>query len=78
MCDLVLWPGIEPSYLHWEHGVLAPGPIGKSLNSSKIEAGSYYSLHPHHLQIQLKLLSQSINTFYHPYFTDEETKAQRP
>lgn len=22
-CDLVRWPGIEPSYLHWEHGVLA-------------------------------------------------------
>ena len=31
MQDLVTWPGIEPSSLHWEWGVLATGPPGKSL-----------------------------------------------
>ena len=33
MWDVVPWPGIEPTPLHWEHGVLAPGPPGKSLDS---------------------------------------------
>ena len=28
--DLVPWPGIEPRILHWEHGVLATGTLGKS------------------------------------------------
>ena len=32
--DLSLWPGIDPSPLHWEHGVLATGPPGKSLSTS--------------------------------------------
>ena len=32
MCDLVPWVGIESRSLHWEHGVLATGPPGKSLN----------------------------------------------
>ena len=31
MWDLVPWPGVEPRPLHWEHGVLATGPPGKSL-----------------------------------------------
>ena len=31
MWDLVPWPGIEPGPLHWQHGVLATGPPGKSL-----------------------------------------------
>ena len=31
MWDLVPWPGIKPRPLHWEHGVLATGPRGKSL-----------------------------------------------
>ena len=30
MWNLVPWPGIEPRPLHWEHGVLATGPPGKS------------------------------------------------
>ena len=30
--DLVPRPGVEPG-LHWEHGVLAIGPPGKSLDS---------------------------------------------
>ena len=30
MWDLVPWPGIEPGPLHWECGVLATGPPGKS------------------------------------------------
>ena len=30
MWDLVPWPGIEPWPLHWEHGVLATRPPGKS------------------------------------------------
>ena len=29
--DLVSWPGISPSPLHWELGVLTTGPPGKSL-----------------------------------------------
>ena len=29
MWDLVPWPGIKPSSLHWEYGVLATGPPGK-------------------------------------------------
>ena len=32
--DLVPWPGIDPSPLHWEHGVLATGSPGKSLSAS--------------------------------------------
>ena len=28
--DLVPWPGIEPRPLHWEHGVSATEPLGKS------------------------------------------------
>ena len=32
MWDPAPWPGIEPRPLHWEHGVLAIGPPGKSLN----------------------------------------------
>ena len=31
MWDLVLWSGIEPRPLHWEGGLLATGPQGKSL-----------------------------------------------
>ena len=31
MWDLVTCPGIKPSPLHWEHGVLATGPLGQSL-----------------------------------------------
>ena len=31
MWDLVPQPGIESGSLHWELGVLAPGPAGKSL-----------------------------------------------
>ena len=31
MWDLVCWPGIKPGPLHWETGVLATGPPGKSL-----------------------------------------------
>ena len=31
MRDPVPWPGIEPGPLHWERGVLATGPPGKSL-----------------------------------------------
>ena len=31
MWDLVPWPGIELRPLHWERGVLATGPPGKSL-----------------------------------------------
>lgn len=46
------------------------------LNSFKMEAESYDSLHPHHLQIQPNLLPLSINKFYHPHFIDEETKVQ--
>ena len=30
MWDLVPWPGIKPRPLHWEGGVLATGPPGKS------------------------------------------------
>ena len=30
MWNLVPWPGIEPRPLHWEHGVLAARPPGKS------------------------------------------------
>ena len=30
MWDLVPQPGIEPGPLHWERGVLAPGPAEKS------------------------------------------------
>ena len=30
--DLASWPGIELGPLHWELGVLATGPPGKSLN----------------------------------------------
>ena len=32
--DLFPWPGIDPSPLHWEHGVSATGPAGKSLSAS--------------------------------------------
>ena len=32
MWELVPCPGIEPSPLHWEHGILATGPPGKSSN----------------------------------------------
>ena len=32
MWDLVPWPGVEPRPLHWECGVLATGPPGKSLS----------------------------------------------
>ena len=31
MWDLVTCPGIKPSPLHWEHGVSATAPLGKSL-----------------------------------------------
>ena len=34
MWDLVPQPGIEPRTLHWECGVLATGPPGKSLSLS--------------------------------------------
>ena len=33
MWDILPWPGMEPPPLHWEHGVLALGPPGKSLDS---------------------------------------------
>ena len=33
MWDLVLWLGIEPSPLKWEHKVLVSGPPGKSRNT---------------------------------------------
>ena len=32
--DLFPWPGIDPSPLHWEHGVLATGPPEKPLSTS--------------------------------------------
>ena len=34
MRDLVPWPGIEPGPLHWELGVVATGPPGRSLGRS--------------------------------------------
>ena len=45
--DLVLWPGIEPESLHWEHGVLATGPPGKALEASLVS--------PEHLSSTLTL-----------------------
>ena len=33
MWDLVPWPGIKPGPLHWELGILAIGPTGKSPSS---------------------------------------------
>ena len=32
--NLVPWPGIKPGLLHWEYGVLATGPLGKSPKTS--------------------------------------------
>ena len=46
MWDLVLWQGVEPRPLHWQHGVLAGGPHGSLhllLNSVCLEHTDHWS-----------------------------------
>ena len=46
MWDLPTQPGIKPGPLHWEYGVLAAGPPGKSQNVSFIKHILNYNCAP--------------------------------